>query len=136
MSTDIANSGTGNAMRAGASRARYTAAVGLVAYMLAAPAMPLAQGQAYDGDPDAVQSDRLMLAYLASADELKDARIDDLKNTYLSCDRAAMGGKLDTPGIMLCSIVYEELKHRAFGGDFDKLLAWSNTHPSVEVTGQ
>ncbi|HEX2198987.1 MAG TPA: hypothetical protein VHG88_10250 [Burkholderiales bacterium] len=51
--------------------------------------------------------------------------IEELKNVYLSCNQAASDGRLDTAHIMYCSMVYEELKRRAFEGDFDRLLAWS-----------
>jgi hypothetical protein len=44
---------------------------------------------------------------------------------YLACDHAAMQGRLDSGAIAQCSVLYEELKRRAFDGDFDKLLAWS-----------
>jgi hypothetical protein len=56
---------------------------------------------------------------------LNDLTLDQLEEVYLSCERAATGGELSTAGIMQCSIIYEELKWRAFDGDFDKLLAWA-----------
>ena len=59
------------------------------------------------------------------AKELVAASIDQLKRAYLGCSREALDGGLSKPGIMHCSIVYEELKRRAFDGDFDRLLAWS-----------
>jgi hypothetical protein len=37
---------------------------------------------------------------------------------------------------MKCSVVYEELKQRAFGGDFHKLLAWSKAQPPALNTGR
>ena len=57
--------------------------------------------------------------------ELKEAAIDELKKAYLACGRAALGSQLNTAEIMQCSIVYEELKLRGFGGDFEKMRAWS-----------
>lgn len=62
--------------------------------------------------------------------ETKHVPSDELKMLYLSCDRAATGGELNTTGIMYCSVVYEELKWRVFDGSFEKLLAWSRSQPS------
>lgn len=53
------------------------------------------------------------------------AGVDDLKAAYLSCNAQMAAGRLPTSAVMACSMVYEELKSRAFGGDFEKLLAWS-----------
>lgn len=47
-----------------------------------------------------------------------------LKLRYLGCEQAASDGTLDRSGIMSCSVVYEELKQRVFGGSFDALHAW------------
>lgn len=69
-------------------------------------------------------------------DELKRVSIDELKRVYQSCDREAISGQLSAGGIMNCSIVYEELKRRAFGGDFDKFLAWSSAKPSQRQDGR
>lgn len=52
--------------------------------------------------------------------------VEVLKDTYLECERAAVGGELGTFEIMHCSVVYEELKRRAFGGDFMRLKAWAD----------
>lgn len=51
--------------------------------------------------------------------------IEQLKTMYLSCNDAALNGRPERHGIMRCSILYEELKQRAFAGDFDRLLEWS-----------
>ena len=66
--------------------------------------------------------------------ELKQAPIDKLKNLYVECNRTAMLGRLGTGGIMHCSVVYEELMQRAFGGDFAKLIAWSRSQPPTQTT--
>lgn len=79
--------------------------------LLLALAAPLAHGQS-DGGKQETPS------------------IDELKRAYLSCDRAAMSGQLHGAGAMQCSIIYEELKRRAFGGDFERLLVWSRAHLS------
>lgn len=79
-------------------------------------AMPLAHGQA----PHA---------------GLKDVPVDGLKKLYLSCDRAVAQGQLAPAGIMQCSVIYEELKLRAFGGDFARLHAWSRAQsPARDAT--
>ena len=57
--------------------------------------------------------------------ELTNVPIAALKTAYLLCGRSAMKGELNTSEIMQCSVVYEELKLRAFDGDFEKLRAWS-----------
>lgn len=57
--------------------------------------------------------------------EVERLSIEQLKRFYLWCGRAAVAGQLDNGAIMQCSIFYEALKERAFGGDFERLLAWS-----------
>lgn len=47
-----------------------------------------------------------------------------LKLRYLRCEQAASDGTLDRDGVMSCSVVYEQLKQRVFGGSFDALHAW------------
>ena len=49
---------------------------------------------------------------------------DSLKRRYLRCEQAASQGALDGSTIMSCSVAYEELKPRVFGGSFDALHAW------------
>lgn len=60
------------------------------------------------------------------------ATIDELKIAYLGCSRSALDGGLSKPGIMGCSVVYEELKRRAFDGDFERLLAWSRAQDPMQ----
>jgi hypothetical protein len=62
-------------------------------------------------------------------DALRGMTIDELKRIYLRCDRAATRHRLSAGAIAACSVVYEELKWRAFDGDFEKLLAWSRLQP-------
>jgi hypothetical protein len=52
--------------------------------------------------------------------------LEKLKSAYLQCEHMAVKGKLGTGEIMLCSVLYEELKQRAFGGDFPRLKAWAD----------
>jgi hypothetical protein len=61
--------------------------------------------------------------------ESRELSIEQLKQLYLSCNREALDRHLGKAEIMRCSMVYEELKHRAFDGDFDRLLAWSRSQP-------
>ena len=56
-----------------------------------------------------------------------------LKRVYLACNRAVLDGWLDGAGVMQCSVVYEALKQRAFGGDFDRLLAWSRAQSEAGI---
>jgi hypothetical protein len=53
----------------------------------------------------------------------------ELKNTYSNCSREAMQRVLGSGEAALCSVVYEALLGRIFGGDFEALLAWSRLHP-------
>jgi hypothetical protein len=72
----------------------------------------------------------------STGDELKSLSIAELKRGYLLCNYAAISGRLNSAAIPQCSILYEELKQRAFGGDFYKLLAWSKAQRSAPVTGR
>lgn len=65
----------------------------------------------------------------------EEAPIDALKREYLRCSDAALAGQLGTGAIRHCSEVYEELKRRAFGGDFLRLLAWSSAQSGAQRTG-
>lgn len=51
----------------------------------------------------------------------------DLKVFYLRCARAAGKQALSSGEIALCSVGYQTLLDRTFGGDFLALLAWSST---------
>jgi hypothetical protein len=48
-----------------------------------------------------------------------------LQTLYLRCSSEAIRGRLGRGEIAACSVVYETLLKRSFGGDFDALLAWS-----------
>jgi len=61
--------------------------------------------------------------------------IDDLKRAYLLCNRTAMKGLMESSTAMQCSILYEQLKQRAFAGDFYKLLEWSMAQSPEQDTG-
>ena len=85
-----------------------------MALALAAPAIPLAHGQGMGDAPDK-------------------ASIDRLKSEYLSCSDAALKARLEAGAVMQCSVVYEALLQRGFGGDFTRLLAWSKAHAPRRV---
>jgi len=63
--------------------------------------------------------------------EKKQLTVAELKTIYLNCDRNAMRGILGSSETAACSIVYEELKKRAFDGDFEKLLVWSQAQSNT-----
>lgn len=65
--------------------------------------------------------------------EVSRLSIEQLKRFYLWCGRAATAGELDNGAIMQCSVFYEALKERAFGGDFARLLAWSRAASASAV---
>jgi hypothetical protein len=51
---------------------------------------------------------------------------ESLRAAYLACERAATAERMDAGGVMECSVIYEELKRRVFGGDFGRLREWSD----------
>jgi hypothetical protein len=116
MSNELVDSGARAAMAGDARHRTHKIVIGFAAAMLAL-ATPLVHCQPQD-------------------DSLKTVPIDELKSVYLSCNRAAISGRLDTAAIMQCSVVYEELKRRAFEGDFDKLIAWSRSQPPALNTAR
>jgi len=76
---------------------------------------------------------------LAAAGDLrsafKDETVANLKISYLSCERAANSGRLASADIMQCSVIYEELKRRAFDNDFEKLNAWVRSQAAGRSPG-
>jgi len=66
---------------------------------------------------------------------LASASIEALQRTYLECDRIATRTLLDLASAAHCSMVGEELKHRAFGGDFEQLLAWWRANKQAGAEG-
>lgn len=73
---------------------------------------------------------------LAAAAEPADARlskmtIDELKALYAACNDAVLNGRIDFGTVAQCSVGYEALKERAFGGDFARLREWSRSQPSA-----
>jgi hypothetical protein len=68
--------------------------------------------------------------------QLKHLTIDDLKAIYAACNDAVLNGRIDFGTVAQCSVVYEELKERAFGGDFARLREWSRSQPSAVPVAQ
>lgn len=77
----------------------------------------------------------LMAAVSAQAQaphrHLASTSAEELKRVYLECDRFATRTLLDLGDAAHCSMVGEELKHRIFGGDFERLLAWWREQKSI-----
>ena len=67
----------------------------------------------------------------SESSDKKQLTVAELKTIYLNCDRDAMRGLLGSSEMAACSIVYEELKKRAFDGDFEKLLVWSQAQSNA-----
>lgn len=57
----------------------------------------------------------------------------DLKARYLKCSHAAVQGLLGSREIAFCSLGYEVLLQRVFGGDYFALLAWSRGQATYEA---
>jgi hypothetical protein len=63
----------------------------------------------------------------AMSGEPFDTPVDALKRLYRVCERASMNGTLSANGATFCSSVYERLKRRGFGDNFEKFSAWAKT---------
>lgn len=48
----------------------------------------------------------------------------ELKRFYLRCARASVRGHISGGEIQLCSVGYEQLLQRVFGGNFREFLEW------------
>ena len=53
--------------------------------------------------------------------------VEQLKQTYLACERQTQARLIPFGDAAECSIVADELLARGFGGDFNRLLAWWRT---------
>jgi hypothetical protein len=92
----------------------------------------------------AITTIALLLGCIASATafgqsesgDKKQLTVAELKTIYLDCDRDVMRGLLGGAEAKACSVVYEELKKRAFDGDFDKFLAWSRVQNSANIAAR
>jgi hypothetical protein len=70
-------------------------------------------------------------ATIASMEELPDSC---LKSLMVECDRNAGDGLVDLGSAVLCSMGYEALLHKAFGGSFGAMLTWWQTVTSAPNT--
>lgn len=61
------------------------------------------------------------------ASALRALPVEQLKKTYLDCDRQTQARLIPFGDAAECSIVADELLARGFGGDFNRLLAWWRT---------
>jgi hypothetical protein len=60
---------------------------------------------------------------------------DDVKALYLQCSGEATQRRLGSGEVAFCSIVYDVLLKRHFGGSFEALLAWSRQAPEEARRG-
>lgn len=86
-----------------------------------------ATGVATLPDANADEADRAIDCEGRFVAALRRLPATELKAYYLQCSRAATQRVLDSQQIALCSIGYEILLQKVFGGDFAALLAWSKT---------
>lgn len=106
-----------------ASNVRFAAAA-LVAMIAAVViALTAAAGQ------DEFRRERTPAAGLGPEQQLDGSHAQVLKRRYVECERAAGDGTLDHAAVLSCSVVYEELKQRVFGGSLDALHAWWRRMP-------
>ena len=77
--------------------------------------------------PATAEPDRSHLAALTG---------DELKTRYLECEARATEAMLGGLDAAECSMVHEELKHRVFGGDYARLLAWWRAQRQVDAARQ
>jgi hypothetical protein len=56
----------------------------------------------------------------------------DLEQAFWACDHVASTRGPDATPVDFCAAVYDELKHRKFGGDFTALLGWWRVNKLIE----
>jgi len=84
---------------------------------------------------DYAATTRLLDAGAAAADGLR-GRLEALTASqiqvvYLNCSNEAKKRRLDGGEAMMCSVAYDVLLKRHFGGKFEALLAWSRQQGGV-----
>jgi len=65
-------------------------------------------------------------------EEVAGLSAEQLKTSYLMCDRRATREFLGFADAVVCSHISEALKHKVFGGDFNKLIEWWQAHKLPE----
>lgn len=63
--------------------------------------------------------------------QLRQLPDEELKKRYLACTHASEQGALARLEVRWCSVVYDALLTRTFGGSYDALRAWSATDGAV-----
>lgn len=61
---------------------------------------------------------------MASAQQLPEPTEAELKHYFMVCDQSSREGLMDDADAATCSVIYEMLKDRFFGGDSKALLEW------------
>ena len=84
---------------------------------------PACRAPADDGPPLLHRQDRI-----AQYESLGD---HCLKRLVVECNAAASRQLLDAGSAFACSLGYEALLRRGFGGDFQAMLAWWRTRPDA-----
>ena len=79
----------------------------------------------------ALGQDRSRAAVQAPVQQLTSVRMADLERAFWVCEYAATThGNAD---IATCTAVYDALKQRKFGGDFEALLTWWQQNKAAEI---
>lgn len=60
------------------------------------------------------------------------ASLQELEREFWRCDHAAARSLLDAGTAAWCSVAYEALNKRRFGGDFAAMLAWWRANKDAE----
>jgi hypothetical protein len=106
-------------------KAMLRAPLGIACLMVAgaAVAQSPATGSARDPDAQLVQ-------------QLEQLSHGQLRALYVDCSNEAEKRLLGSGEAAVCSFVYETLKRRVFGGDFDALLAWSRAQRAPQIAAR
>lgn len=71
------------------------------------------------------------VVHAAASDEpplIGSMSIEQLKGVYLGCEQSAKASRLNGGDVMYCSLAYEELKKKAFEGEFRRIKSWLDRH--------
>lgn len=63
--------------------------------------------------------------------QLAGVSVVDLEHSFWVCDYVATTRGVTEDLIVQCVAIYDELKDRKFGGDFDRLWAWWQQHKAA-----
>ena len=73
---------------------------------------------------DAVSEERPLAPFEQAVAEIRTLTEAQLKRFYLKCARESVRGRISGGEIQLCSVGYEQLLQRVFGGNFREFLEW------------